>query len=95
MRYLDAFSEISSWSYEKIIIEYISNKKTGKVRKYYPDFFLEFKSGEKVLVEIKQKRKLQTAIVKKKMLAAEQWCKDHGATYKILTEIELKELGII
>jgi len=95
MRYLDSTPEISMWSYEKIVIEYVSNIKTGKLRKYYPDFFLELQTGEKILVEIKQKRKLQTSIVKKKALAAEQWCKDHGATYEIITEIELKELGII
>lgn len=95
MRYLDANPNVSSWSYEKLIIEYISNQRTGKVRKYYPDFFVEMKDGCKVVIEIKQKRKLEQLIVRKKTKAAEEWCKTHGATYKLLTETELRQLGIL
>lgn len=95
MNYLDNNPEVVTWSYEKLIIEYVSNKATNKVRKYYPDFFIEMSNGDKVIVEIKQKRKLETLIVKKKAAAARQWCSDHGMTYKILTEIELKDMHII
>jgi len=83
------------WSYEKIVIEYISNQKTKKIRKYYPDFFVIFRDGTKKLIEIKQKRKLCQAVVKKKAAAADQWCIINGATYVILTEIELKNMDLI
>lgn len=95
MMHLDADPEVESWSYEKLVIEYISNKSTGKVRRYFPDFCVMMKSGQNYVVEIKQKRKLDSAVVKKKSKAAEQWCMSNNAIYKILTEIELKELGII
>ena len=95
MRYLDSDPNVASWSYEKLIIEYVSNKRTGKVRKYYPDFFVEMKDGARVVIEIKQKRKLDQIIVRKKTKAAEEWCVSHGAIYRLLTEIELKQLGIL
>lgn len=95
MRHLDANSDVASWSYEKLVIEYVSNKRTGKTRKYYPDFFVELKNGDKLVIEIKQKRKLESSIVKKKAEAARLWCMSSGAIYKILTEIDLKELGIL
>lgn len=95
MHYLDNNPDVASWSYEKLIIEYISNKKTGKIRKYYPDFFVEMSNGERLVIEIKQKRKLTAVAVKKKAAAAEQWCMMHDASYKIITELELKDMGLI
>lgn len=95
MIFLDAHADVASWSYEKLIIEYISNKSTGKIRKYYPDFYVELKNGTKFVVEIKQKRKLDSANVKKKSEAAKLWCHHHGMTFLMLTEIELKQLGVI
>jgi hypothetical protein len=95
MKYLDSNVEVSKWSYESFFIEYLSNKSTGKTRKYYPDFLVEMKDGSKFVVEIKQKRKLEQLIVRKKTKAAEEWCVTHGATYKLLTEIELRQLGIL
>ena len=95
MVHLDSDVNVTNWSYEKLIIEYISNIKTGKIRKYYPDFYVEYKDGSCVVVEIKPKRKLDQAIIKKKIAAAEQWCVTHGATYKILTETELKDMGLL
>ena len=95
MTHLDSDINVVNWSYEKLIIEYVSNIKTGKIRKYYPDFYVEYKDGSRVVVEIKPKRKLDQAIIKKKIAAAEQWCVTHGATYKILTELELKDMGLL
>jgi hypothetical protein len=95
MVHLDSDSTIHEWSYEKLIIEYVSNVRTGKIRKYYPDFYIEYKDGNKVVIEIKPKRKLDQAIIKKKIAAAEQWCLMHNATYKVLTEIELKDMGLL
>lgn len=95
MMYLDSNDDVSTWSYEKIIIEYVSNQRTKKIRKYYPDFYVEFKDGSRKIIEIKQKRKLDQANVKKKASAAHAWCTSNGSTYEILTEIELKNMGLI
>lgn len=95
MKYLDDQPDISHWSYEKTVIEYVSNIRTKKIRKYYPDFFVSYLDGHSEVLEVKPRRKLQQAAIKKKTAAAEEWCVTHGATYKILTEIELKELGLL
>lgn len=95
MVHLDENPDVVSWSYEKLIIEYISNKKTKKVRKYYPDFQVEYKDGTKVVIEIKPSRKLNQPMVIKKVRAAKEWCTTHNVTYKVLTEIELKDMGLL
>lgn len=95
MIYLDSNPLVKSWSYEKIVIEYESNKKTKKIRRYYPDFYVEYIDGSKKVIEIKQQRKLENVIVKKKAAAAVSWCAINGAIYIILTELELKNMGLI
>ena len=95
MVYLDENPEVEMWSYEKTVIEYVSNVRTKKIRKYYPDFFVKYKDGRVELIEVKPKRKLEQAVVKKKAEAARLWCEVNGLTYKILTELELKELGLL
>jgi len=95
MQHLDADPDVASWSYEKLVIEYISNKKTKKIRKYYPDFQVEYKDGKKFIIEVKPSRKLLQDSVMKKVRAAKEWCTAHDMTYKILTEIELKDIGLI
>lgn len=95
MVYLDSDPQVSTWSYEKLVIEYVSNQRTKKIRKYYPDFQVEYKDGSKVVVEIKPSRRLDQAKVVKKIKAAQSWCQSNNMTYKILTEIELKDLGLL
>jgi len=95
MVYLDDNPDVTSWSYEKLVIEYVSNKKTKKIRKYYPDFQIEYKDGRKVVIEIKPSRRLLQASIIKKTEAAKAWCQVNGMTYEILTEIELKDIGLI
>jgi hypothetical protein len=95
MVYLDENPEVEAWSYEKTVIEYVSNVRSKKIRKYYPDFFVKYKDGRTELIEVKPKRKLEQLTVKKKADAAREWCKVNGLTYKILTEVELKDLGLL
>lgn len=95
MIHLDASPDVEFWSYEKTVIEYVSNVRTKKVRKYYPDFLVRYKDGRTELIEVKPKRKLEQATIKKKMAAALLWCAEHGMTYRIVTEIQLKELGLL
>jgi len=95
MEFLDSSDQIKTWLYESFHIDYISNKKTGKTRKYIPDFRIEYTDGQVEIVEIKPSRKVNKPTVQKKLLAAQDWCNHHGVTLKIITEIELKKLGIL
>lgn len=95
MSYLDADPQVVLWTYEQTVIEYLSNIRTKKIRRYYPDFYVKYQDGREEILEVKPKRKLEQAAVKKKAEAARQWCSDHGMIYKILTEIELKDIGLL
>ena len=94
MEWLDGNPDVVSYSYEKVVIDYTSNKRTGKQRKYYPDFLVEY-SDRKELVEIKPSKRLVQARVKKKLEAATAWCLAHGVLLKVMTEHGLKELGLL
>ena len=95
MVHLDSDPAVVSWTYEQTVIEYISNIRTKKIRKYYPDFCITYSDGHVEVVEVKPKRKLEQAVVKKKAEAARLWCASRGMTYRILTEIELKDMGLL
>ena len=95
MEWLDAHAAVKSFGYEVVKIPYVSNLKTKKLRTYYPDFLIEFNDGSLLLVEIKPSKKLVQAIVRKKLAAAEEWCSAHGATFQVITEHELKVMGLL
>lgn len=95
MRHLDADPTVESWSYEQTIIEYVSNIRTKKIRRYYPDFFVRYSDGRSEIVELKPKRKLEQIAVKKKTRAAILWCAANMMTFRILTEVELKAMGLL
>ena len=95
MQYLDADATVASYQYEQVCIPYTSNVRTGKLRKYFPDFLIEHTDGRKRLVEIKPKKRVEQARVQKKLKAAETWCSEHGVTLEVLTEVELKLMGLL
>ncbi len=95
MQYLDAEPKVKSWEYETITIQYVSNKKTGKLRKYIPDFVVDYVDGHREVLEVKPSRRVQQAKVQKKLKAGEQYCGAHGLTFKVITEHELKGLGLM
>jgi hypothetical protein len=86
MLQLDADVTVDSYEYESIIVGYISNYHTAKVRKYIVDFLVNYNDGRKLLVEVKPLRKTGQKIVTLKRLAAERWCVDNGATFMFVTE---------
>ncbi len=95
LQFLDANVEVLTFEYEKLKIPYISNIKTGKVRNYIPDILVSYVDGKKHLVEIKPKKRLDQVTVKKKLAAATIWCSAHGVTLEIITEVELRILGLL
>jgi hypothetical protein len=94
MEFLDMSLDVISWEYESIVIPYVANKKTGKLRKYYPDFFVT-KENDKFLIEIKPSRRIHQAKVMKKISAANDWCNVNNVKLLIVTEYELKVLGLL
>ena len=95
MVHLDTSPEVTFWSYEQVTIEYISNIRSKKIRRYYPDFFVRYSDGREQLIEVKPKRKLEQLTVRKKIDAAREWCGQRGMTFELITEVELKQLGLI
>lgn len=94
LKHLDSNDDVISFEYEKLVIPYVSNKKTGKLRKYYPDFFV-VKTDGNYLVEIKPSKRVHQAKVAKKLLAAGDWCRENNVTLLVITEKELKQLGLL
>lgn len=93
--WLDANDDVVSYEYEPFAIPYVSNKRTGKLRRYFPDFLVAYLNGVVELVEIKPLRRLHQARVHKKISAASDWSKKNGVVLKILTEVELKQLHVL
>jgi hypothetical protein len=69
--------------------------RTKRIRKYYPDFVVTWSDGRREVIEIKPARRVHNPKNTKKTIAAGDWCVSQGMTYKILTEHELKALGLL
>lgn len=95
MKYLDDNEDVFTWSYENVAIPYVSNTRTGKLRKYYPDFQVEWIDGRSELIEIKPSKRVMQTAVQKKLKAAGTYCLAHGLTLVVITEVELKGLGLL
>ncbi len=53
MAYLDRDSNVILWSSEEIIVPYRDPFDIKKIRRYFVDFYVEYKDGTKLLIEIK------------------------------------------
>lgn len=100
--WLENCKEVKHWGSECIKIPYLYDDQ--KWHNYYPDYFVEFKDGRKMLVEIKpssQTRPPQgrnswyTNEYKKniyKWKAAKEFCDNKGYIFRIFTEKTINEL---
>ena len=95
MVWLDTHAAVKSYEYEGMKIPYLSNVRTGKLRNYMPDFLVTFTDGSRILVEIKPSRRVKQDNIQKKLKAAEGWCRDNSVTLQVITEVELKVLGLL
>ena len=95
MQWFDAEPTVASYGYEAVAIPYVSNGRSGRTRKYFPDFLVEFTDGKRVLVEVKPSKKLSQPRNQKKLAAARQWCSAHGASLQVITELELRGMGLL
>ena len=90
MLYCDKTPEVLEWSSEEIVIPYYFNEKD---RNYYPDFYIKFikddDTVEESVIEIKPYYQRTYEQNKAKWRFAEEYCKKHNYTFKILTKREL------
>lgn len=91
-RYLDNEPSVASYEYESVIIPYVSNIRTGRIRKYYPDFLVTYDTGKRVMIEVKRKDKLADIKVMKKAEAGRLWSQQNGATYELWTNTIIEAL---
>lgn len=85
-KYLDKESEVKNFVYEPFSIDYISED--NKIRKYYPDFLVEYQL-RKELLEIKPSFLLLEDVNNRKIKAASEFSIKSGISFKIITEKEL------
>ena len=95
MVWLDSNPDVVRWESESVRIAYRRNLLSSNLSFYIPDFLIFYTDGRKELVEIKPASKRENKIVCRKEMSAIQWCEEHMATYKILTEVELKEMFVL
>ena len=95
MGWFDVEPTVLRYSYESVRIPYLSNARSRKVRNYLPDFLVELADGRRILVEVKPSKKLGHAQVKKKLAAAQSWCNEHGIALQVITEHDLRALGVL
>lgn len=95
MKWFDVEPTVISYSYESVKIPYVNNVRSRRVRNYLPDFLVELVGGRQILVEVKPSKKLGHAQVKKKLAAAQVWCAERGIDLQVITEIDLRLLGVL
>jgi len=96
MKWLDLNEEVSSYQYESIRIPYYSIESSRQnLRHYIPDFLIEFTSGEKELWELKPKKLSDNEKTKAKIVAANDYCKALGITFKLLHKSHLLDMSIL
>jgi|SRR3990167_1849355 len=93
MKYLDSCDDVSVCEYELLRIPYCDP--SGRKRNYIPDILAYYKNGEKTLYEIKPIAHKDSEINKLKFVAAMDYCQNNNILFKVITQKELKELGIL
>ena len=88
--HLDSNAMVLKYEYESMKIPYEANKRTGKIRQYIPDFLVYYKDGTRKLIEVKRTNQIGNLIVRKKAMAAEDWCSQNQATYEFWSEPHIK-----
>lgn len=97
VEWLDENTKIKTFIYEPFVITY-SQKESERLNKrsYVPDFLVEYVDGRKELWEIKPAVYADSAKVKQKQMAAEEYCRANGIdAYKLLTKQTLEEMNIL
>jgi hypothetical protein len=89
-QYVDTNPEIKSWSTEYVAIPYYDPVQ-NKNRRYYPDIFVQFQDGRKLIIEIKPRSQYNNLTNQAKWEAAKLYAKSINAEFIVMNE---KDLGI-
>lgn len=90
--YLDTNMAVLTFQEEPFRIKYYYNTQN---RNYIPDFLIEYKNGNKEVVEIKPKCFLKSEINICKFKYARIYCHNNNMKFKVLTQDYFKYIGII
>lgn len=100
--WLESDDKVKSWGSECICIPYLYID--GSMHRYYPDYFVEFTDGTKMVIEIKPYNQTKKPLNencwaakewvrnKCKWKAAMEFCENKGYKFKILTEKTINQL---
>jgi hypothetical protein len=106
MKYFDESPHIIKWSSEGLIIPYRYDV-DKKWHRYFPDFWIEDKNGNRIVIEVKPNKQLLPPNPKRKRTKsfwkesyayvknrnkwdfAEEYCKNRGWEFQILTEKDI------
>lgn len=100
--WLENSKQVKGWGSECIRIPYFWTD--GTTHSYYPDYFVEFVDGTKMVVEIKPHNQTQRPVNENcwahkeymknmcKWKAAIEFCKAKGYVFKVLTEKTINQL---
>lgn len=107
MRFLEESPKIIRWASEELVIHYflVTDKKWHR---YFPDFYVEFSTGDKFILEIKpfsqrilkegvrvsKTQQLQFIQNQTKWQFATTFAKEHGMTFLVFDEYDLRKLGL-
>jgi len=82
MEKLDADPTVVKWMKRHgITIPWVDVQK--HMRRYVPDFIVEYIDGHKSILEVKDPSRIDSDEVKRKRKAAEIWCKRRGMEYVV------------
>lgn len=103
-QYVDTNDSVISWANEEIVIEYY-HPFYQQVRKYYPDYYVEYidKDGihHREIIEVKpenqiflskkasKNQKITFEINMAKWTACKRFCDQHGIEFRLVTEKQL------
>ena len=82
MVYCDTSPSIIEWGSEEVIIPYLSPL-DGRIHRYFPDFYIKRKT-RRFINEVRT-----WGVNEAKWKYADEWCKDNGMIFKIMTEDDL------
>lgn len=94
-QHLDSDENVKEFFSEPFKIPYVSNVRSKKLRNYIPDLLVVFVDGSRKLIEVKPTSKLDQPVNVKKFNAARQWCNDQATEFVLVTEVDLKRLGLL
>ncbi len=89
-KWCDNNNDIEYWGTESIHIKYFDPVK-NKIRRYYPDVFIKFLDGRKIIIEIKPAKENNHPTNIAKWESATKYAEQIGAEFVVMNE---KHLGL-